>query len=1103
MYSPTARLGAVDKPRELFEGEEKYSGDLIASLRLEGIRAWERFEAKGELADIDKAIDLKSQAVDHTLEGRLDRPAILNDLGITHLVRFERLGEMADIDKAIELTRQAADLTPDDHPNKPGYVSSVGTSHTRRFERLGKAADIVKAIELMRQAVDLASDDHPHKPGCLSDLGTSHLRRFEHLGEIADINKAVEYQSRAVDLTPDGHPDKLMLFTILGMSHHTRFECLGEMADMYKSIEFQCRAVDVTPDGHPHKAGRLGNLGCSYLRRFEHLGEMADINKAIEYQSRAVELTPNGHIRKPMCLSNLGESYYMRFERFGEIADMYKAIEYQRKAVDVTPDGHPEKPTYLNNLSGAHLGQFAQLGEIVDINKSIEYQRQAVDLTPYGHPKMPMFLCNLGTSQRTRLQRLGEMANSDEANIDEAIEYQRQAVDLIPDGHPEKPKYLHNLGTSHQTRFERLGEIADIDKTIKLLRQAVYLTPDGHPEKPGRLSALGGAHLVRGNYNFRIADIDEAINNFELCALSITGPPIVRFGAARCWIYGLQLKTLFSTSHAPSLLPQHTLINLIPELIWLGAPIQQRFQMIQDVVGSSVHEAVSAAIRAQELELAVEWMEQGRSIVWSQLRRLRSPLVDLQCAHPDLAQEFQDAQRRIEVSFLPHNVDNETESAADSLDRQAQAHRRNIQTREDLLTEIRGKEGFESFLRPEKFSVLSKACQGHIAVLLTVAGVHCDALVISPSSSIFHILFTNVSQDVIRDLRNQWETSCNTRLNNRGDKRDLSYCPNHCLVTPADGSLRTRFGNRGEGPAITNMDPMASMLSQLWEKIVHPLVNQIETLLYDSTDDRMARIIWCPSGPLSFLPLHAAGIYGPRNSEDRICLSDIAVSSYTPSLMALQSTPRQLGVPSILMVTQPDTPNQSHLPGTLREAEKIMKQAASNHLQSFVCHLSQGQATVSAVIEKLQHHGWIHLACHGTQKSLDPMESSFALHDGSLTLATLVQKSMAHAQFAFLSACQTATGATSLPDEAMHLASGMLAAGFSSVVGTIWSIEDSVAPEVAEEFYAALFEEGQNSDWKAKLEPAYALHSALQKLREESTGDRDLMRWVPFVHYGL
>jgi CHAT domain-containing protein len=85
-------------------------------------------------------------------------------------------------------------------------------------------------------------------------------------------------------------------------------------------------------------------------------------------------------------------------------------------------------------------------------------------------------------------------------------------------------------------------------------------------------------------------------------------------------------------------------------------------------------------------------------------------------------------------------------------------------------------------------------------------------------------------------------------------------------------------------------------------------------------------------------------------------------------------------------------------------------------------------ATVNSVLEGMEEASWIHLACHAVQRPSSPTESAFCLHNGDLTLSKIITKSFRNTDFAFLSACQTATGDENLPDEAVHLAAGMLAA---------------------------------------------------------------------------
>ncbi|TDL23350.1 hypothetical protein BD410DRAFT_858815 [Rickenella mellea] len=112
-----------------------------------------------------------------------------------------------------------------------------------------------------------------------------------------------------------------------------------------------------------------------------------------------------------------------------------------------------------------------------------------------------------------------------------------------------------------------------------------------------------------------------------------------------------------------------------------------------------------------------------------------------------------------------------------------------------------------------------------------------------------------------------------------------------------------------------------------------------------------------------------------------------------------------------------------------------------------------------------------------------------------LVLST-IQKHIPHAEFAFLSACQTAKGDGRRPEEAIHLAAGMLVAGYKGVIGTMWSIRDNDAPFVAEKVYGQLLKGGQPSG----VHPAVALHGAIQELRKRN--GPNFSSWVPFIYMG-
>lgn len=259
----------------------------------------------------------------------------------------------------------------------------------------------------------------------------------------------------------------------------------------------------------------------------------------------------------------------------------------------------------------------------------------------------------------------------------------------------------------------------------------------------------------------------------------------------------------------------------------------------------------------------------------------------------------------------------------------------------------------------------------------------------------------------------------------------------------------------------------------------------------------MPHITWCLTGPLTFLPIHAAGLYG---ANDQPKIYDYVVSSYTPTLAALLSAKRPTedkGTPRLLAVSQPKSPPEQPLPGTVREVNAIKGIHASTGSLP-ITHLNDREATVAAVLQGMKEHNWIHLACHGVQDAATATDSAFLLVDGRLTLKEIMKQSFSHTELAVLSACQTAKGDKELSEEAIHLAAGMLLAGYGSIVATMWSIGDDDGPIVAEKFYTYLITEARGDSARA----AYALHHAVSHLRTVR-GENDFASWVPFIHVGI
>ena len=237
-------------------------------------------------------------------------------------------------------------------------------------------------------------------------------------------------------------------------------------------------------------------------------------------------------------------------------------------------------------------------------------------------------------------------------------------------------------------------------------------------------------------------------------------------------------------------------------------------------------------------------------------------------------------------------------------------------------------------------------------------------------------------------------------------------------------------------------------------------------------------------------------------------MPDFAICSYTPTISELIEKSRRSPAPStsVLLISQPKTPNLPDLPKTREEVEAV---TLKMHQEKIVAlNLDGPSATVARVKKEIVSFSWIHLACHAVQNSARPLQSCFYLESGRFELLEIMRQHVPDGEVAFLSACQTSAGTEQLSEEAVHLAAGMLAAGYRGVVATMWAIKDKYGPEVAISFYEYLLNRTRNCDEDGKrldgADAAYALDDAVQALRRR-IGDMEdgLMAWIPYVHFGV
>ncbi|KAN0141168.1 CHAT domain containing protein [Lactarius tabidus] len=493
--------------------------------------------------------------------------------------------------------------------------------------------------------------------------------------------------------------------------------------------------------------------------------------------------------------------------------------------------------------------------------------------------------------------------------------------------------------------------------------------------------------------------------------------PLYRFDIACRWADAARRSRHPSISTA-----YETAFSLMPDTLFLAPTVQLQhatFAKYRHWHSTMPLDYASYQVDLGQLEEAIETLERGRALLWSEMRHLRDSIDTLQQVDPQLGDKFAVVSRELEEltkSIAPSHKLNMYDDRADDVravdqfGRVVLKQRGLLKERDKLICQIRALPGFDRFLTSPSFDTLRSAASSGPIIIINHSKWRSDII----------ILLHNASPSLI--------------------------------PTPAD---------------------------------FYRLPQQ-------------SRIWWCPTSVFCSIPLHAMGPVPSDDGKLRYFL-DLYVPSYTPSLSALiqsrnrDSGWRYSGRPSVLLVAQTDP----SLPTVGGEIQVVRA------LDTKVTSLISEVATPAAVIDGFRHHRFVRFACHGTLEAGKPSEAGFELHGGErLTLLEIVRSHLPTAEFAFLSACHTAEVTEgSIMDEGLHLAAAVQYSGFRSVVGTMWAMMDEDGPDLAENFYKALFSNSRRDEGRPYHErAAKALRYAVKKLRRKRY--ITLERWVNFVHYG-
>ena len=254
--------------------------------------------------------------------------------------------------------------------------------------------------------------------------------------------------------------------------------------------------------------------------------------------------------------------------------------------------------------------------------------------------------------------------------------------------------------------------------------------------------------------------------------------------------------------------------------------------------------------------------------MWTQTLHLRTDPERLAKEAPELAvrvaQVIEELDRPLRdgpavagVHSDPSPPAFETTVHAQTVDRRRRAARE----WDSLLAEIRSLKGFKNFLRPTPFEQLQNAATGGPVVLINVSELGCFALIV-----------TGTGVQVV-DLPDLIPREAFDRADNFLHVQDRARTPG--------GSFLEQECDR---------HLIFDILGWLWETVAEPVLKSLGHTQPGGIDHPSPRVWWCPTGPLTSMPVHAAGKYsrtGTRPTSPADTVSGRVVSSYIPTLGAL------------------------------------------------------------------------------------------------------------------------------------------------------------------------------------------------------------------------
>jgi tetratricopeptide (TPR) repeat protein len=746
-------------------------------------------------------------------------------LGRSLVQEYHRTGALPLLREGIQHLEIALDAAGE--PSQVEHLIDLADALTHLYDYTGAREQLDRALQLLTTVTD--RPEHPFYPLALSrlvhaELTTSLSHNMVYVREKLDVLKAsltaiaeptvyahevsygiarINLSQWHLDLVPDSlagamyHGYKALstcppalyrqyrIRDLLGRVHQEFQQTQGEGPDHAAALGHARYCLTLFPFNSIYRCLATKQMINAYNASNEHADTRANLEVAIDMVEEVLHLLPPANRRYITVQAQRAAMYGRHYEHTGRVSSLDKIIALDGPSLDTT------YPITMFNIGMAMLDRVRAFRErrlLPLLDRAYQLFGMTLDVLPLTSPHRirPVLLM---LRVRQLQSELGEVDLDEDQLVDSARKLLLDAGTVI--GPEEKRLVLHTLANFLLSRTGAANGL-DLDEIDRTIERGISAWNDSHSLYDFRvLQARSSCARYRATKEEPYAVT--AWSLYSTLASDLNARPRERYEAVLHWIR--DAKSTHDGNQAS--LAYRSAINLLPRLGYIGQDAITRREALAYARGIAC-QAAAHELTSDNTDTAIELLEQGRSVFWTQLLRLRSP--------QDVAPVEDTAQIDRLVQELQKTED------ASWADR-----RRKAEELDTLITSIRKKPGYEHFMASRPFAdfmTTIDGLDGHVVILIPGDSV-CDVVLLGASSgsSRTHLRLPAVNVESLQTMSDSLRSAAEHERKG-DDARGMKKVPPTAKVGPSPDEI---------------------VLRKLWDTLVKPIVEALQLTVSTST----------------------------------------------------------------------------------------------------------------------------------------------------------------------------------------------------------------------------------------------------------------------------